>query len=802
MRRRQVAGLVAVLAPALASGCGGGASSAPPPPPPPPAEVITITTVTMIQSVQSVPFSVTLQETGAKTAVTWSITAGQLPAGLTLDATTGTISGTPTSQDFEQVVIQARDTGASTTKSFQVNSWAKFILQPIAAAPAHTNVPYNLMLTSNSAITAWSLVGGNFPPGLTFPQGLGGAPSITGTPTTVGSYTFTVQAIDNTVPQTATLDITIVVDSRVTITKSSLAVGGETHVYSDSFTAVNGTPPLHWSAQNAFPPGLSVNATTGAVTGTPTAGGFYSYTVQVTDSSVPAQTDSAQNSISIEFVPHFNFNNSTPAIIGNFYVGFLGLSGGNGQFTITVTSGGLPPGLSISGGEVLGFPTQLGAFTANLQAVDTTSPPYTATTTITIVVVPPPIVMSNMVSSPAPVNALYHSQIGVTGGTPPYSWALASGQLPAGVALDIATGFLDGTPSKTGLYSFQIKATDSSSPPQANYSNYFIEVRPGRVRNDSIATATPLFSFGTSSFVSISPYIDPIDTVTPNPDTDYYKLLAAGGSTVHVETFAQRNNSSLLDTVIELLDQNGQRISTCGSPGFASQCLNDDMNNTTTDSALDFKVPGASTANLTFYLHVLDWRGDARPDMSYSITAGGTISPLVITSVNGFRGTVRGSNFQQGLSTIGQTGNVNWTLDSGALPPGWSLTSTGSLGGVATTDGYYTFVVRATDSSSPPLTATSQYSITVAEPIAITSTATPPNACLNQQYTFAVHTSGGIPTFQFNFVGSSPVGFNFNTGVFSGVPSATGSFSGNLFVFDSGGSSANQALTFNVVTCP
>jgi len=802
VRPGQIAGLAAVVAAALASGCGGGASSGPPPPPPPPPEVITITSATTIQSVQNVPFSLTLQETGAKTAVTWSIAAGQLPAGLTLDATTGTIAGTPTSPESDQVVIQARDTGTSTTKTFQVNAWSKFLLQPIAAAPAHTNVPYNLMLTANSAITAWSLVGGNFPPGLTFPQGLGGAPSITGTPTTVGSYTFTVQATDNTVPQTASVDITIVVDSRVTITKSSLALGGETHTYSDSFTAVNGTLPLHWSVQNAFPPGLSVNATTGAVTGTPILGGFYSYTVQVTDSSTPAQSDSVQNSISIEFVPHFNFNNSTPAIIGNFYVGFLGLTGGNGQFTITVTSGSLPPGLSISGGVVLGFPTQLGTFTANLQAVDTSSPPYTATTMITIVVVPPPVVMSNLVASPTVVNTLYHSQVGVTGGTPPYSWGLDSGQLPPGVALDAATGFLDGTPSKTGLYSFKVRATDSSSPPQNNYANYFIEVRPGRIRNDSIATASPLFGFGTNSFVSISPYIDPIDALTPNPDTDYFRLLAAGGSTVHVETFAQRNNATLLDTVIELLDQNGQRFSACGSPTFTSPCLNDDMNNTTTDSALDFKVPGASTANLTFYLHVLDWRGDARPDMPYGISTTGTMNPLAITSVNGFRGTTRGSNFQQGLSTIGETGTVTWTVDSGTLPPGWSLTSSGTLGGVATTDGYYNFVVKATDSSTPPQTATSPYFITVAEPIAITSTATPPNACLNQPYTFPVRTSGGIPSYQFNFVGNAPVGFNFNTGVFSGVPASTGSFSGNLFVFDSGGSSANQALTFNVVTCP
>ena len=65
-----------------------------------------------------------------------------------------------------------------------------------------------------------------------------------------------------------------------------------------------------------------------------------------------------------------------------------------------------------------------------------------------------------------------------------------------------------------------------------------------------------------------------------------------------------------------------------------------------------------------------------------------------------------------------------------------------------------------------------------------------------------MRTSGGIPSFQFNFVGTAPVGFNFNTGVFSGVPASAGTFSGNVSVFDSGGSSANQAIAFNAVNCP
>jgi hypothetical protein len=191
--------------------------------------------------------------------------------------------------------------------------------------------------------------------------------------------------------------------------------------------------------------------------------------------------------------------------------------------------------------------------------------------------------------------------------------------------------------------------------------------------------------------------------------------------------------------------------------------------------------------------------------MPYGVSTAGTMNPLAITSANGFRGTTRGSNFQQGLSTIGQTGTVTWTVDSGALPPGWSLTSAGMLGGVATTDGYFNFVVKATDSSVPPQTATAQYSITVVEPITITSSSNPPNACLNQPYTFALRTAGGIPPFQFSiFANTLPVPFNYSGGVFSGYPTSAGTFSMNLTVFDSGnpGSSASQALTFNVVTCP
>ena len=88
-----------------------------------------------------------------------------------------------------------------------------------------------------------------------------------------------------------------------------------------------------------------------------------------------------------------------------------------------------------------------------------------------------------------------------------------------------------------------------------------IVIRTALGRNDSIATATPMGNTPYTSSpgpFSISPYIDPLSAMTANPDTDYYRLVATGGSVVHVETRADRSfPDGLLDTVIEILDASG-----------------------------------------------------------------------------------------------------------------------------------------------------------------------------------------------------------------------------------------------------
>lgn len=815
--KRSAVIFVAFVLLGISSGCGGGSNSiAPlsPPPPPPPSETITITTGSNIQCVQTVPFSLTLQEQGATSAVTWTITSGQLPTGLTLDSASGIISGAPTAGSGVPVTIQVSDSKASTSKQFNFTVWAKLTINPVNPPPAHVNAPYSLSITGqgSSAFASWTISAGQVPPGLSLSvsQSNLNVAYISGTPTQSGTYTLTVQAQDSTIPQTATLDVTIVVDTHLAITKSALKNGGQNQLYSDSFTAVNGTLPLHWSISGNFPAGLSLDPASGQVTGTPTDFGGFAYSVSVSDSSPTVQSDSAQGILNIAEQLQI-VGRMSPAYIGVPYSSSLVAIGGTYPYTWSLTSGNLPPGLSLTGGGfIVGTPTQLGTFSFTLQVTDSGSPPYVVTQPVSFSVTPTPLNDLGGPISPAPVDVLYHSQIPASGGTPPYTWSISSGQLPPGIALDPATGYLDGTPTKVGTFNFVAQATDSGNPPQSATANDFIQIRPGLGRNDSIATATPLGNSANHAIpitFSISPYIDPINATTPNPDTDFYKLVANGGSLVHTETFAQRSwGANTLDSVIELLDASGNRLQTCTQPSYLSVCLNDDLDSTTLDSALDFKVPGSSTTQTTFYLHVFDWRGDARPDMQYFLNISGLVEPLTISPSSLGLGATRGVNYQQQFAANGGTGTVTWSLDGGSLPPGWSLSTSGLLSGVATTDGSYTFAIKATDSANPAQTARIQYTLQIAEPVAITSPAVWPNACANVPYSFTVTTSGGIPPMHFGFISSSWVAINLDTatGTFSGTTNVTGRFTGTVGASDSAqppsGQSQNVSLT--VVNCP
>jgi hypothetical protein len=129
----------------------------------------------------------------------------------------------------------------------------------------------------------WSIVSGALPDGLQI-NNLTGV--ISGTPTRAGAFAFTVQASDTTSFSVSRV-LSITINPPLTITTPLLPNGNTGVAYSLALTATGGNSPYSWSLQagSSLPSGLSLNSSTGVISGTPTTSGGYSTTVQVTDAN-------------------------------------------------------------------------------------------------------------------------------------------------------------------------------------------------------------------------------------------------------------------------------------------------------------------------------------------------------------------------------------------------------------------------------------------------------------------------------------------------------------------------------------
>jgi sugar lactone lactonase YvrE len=133
-----------------------------------------------------------------------------------------------------------------------------------------------------SSSDVWSLVGGSLPPGLN----LSAAGVISGTATATGTYPFVAEVMDTGTPQhTASrqLSITVVAPVAITTPAPALPEGGAGALYTQAFTATGGVPPYTWTSTGALPPGLTLSST-GTLSGVPTTGGTYNFTVRASDS--------------------------------------------------------------------------------------------------------------------------------------------------------------------------------------------------------------------------------------------------------------------------------------------------------------------------------------------------------------------------------------------------------------------------------------------------------------------------------------------------------------------------------------
>jgi hypothetical protein len=492
--------------------------------------------------------------------------------------------------------------------------------------------------------------------------------------------------------------------------------------------SINNAGATFWTwtiSAGALPPGIGLvpaanAAPSASLTGTPTAVGVYSFTVLATENiftavvtvsqsytiqvaGVLAVTTSglAQGTVGTQYSQQLQATGGVPP-----YTWFLGTFDMNGSHPVPAVrfrrgrtrpeaapiSGGLPPGLSLSSsGQIAGIPTQIGSYTFNVIVSDSSSsaPQSTgATFTIDVNAVSPLSISTTSPLRSGTVGVPYSIPLRAQGGEIPYVWTTTSGTIPPGLQVG-SGGSLTGTPTQAGNYSFTLTVNDLSG--QTATGTFTLAV----ASSFAITTASPLTP-GTAG-VAYSAQIN----VTPT--TGPYTFTVAAGNALPAGLSLNPTST----TPASILS---------GTPTAAG--------------SFTFTVIAADSANHT-------------ASQSYTLVIA--LPPITITPTTLPNGTL-GTVYSQQLTATGGAGGYVFSVGSGALPGGLTLSSAGLLSGTPTAAGAFSFTVSVTDSKQTTVSQTYQLTINTAPVSTPTVTGVGSTAPPAQQPAISVQLAQPYPT--------------------------------------------------------
>ena len=633
---------------------------------------MTVSPTTLPNANVAAPYSASITASGGAAPYGFAVTAGSLPAGLTLSSG-GVLAGTPTAGGNFTFTITATDSSGapgpfSGSQLYTLTVGASVISLPPTTLGAGTRgQAYAANIAGASGGTApysYAVTAGALPSGLSLDTATG---AITGTPGAFGTFNFTITATDSSTgsgPYSGQQNyVLIITDQTPVAAGSTLSVAYGAAATSVPLALTGGAPT---SLAITTPPANGIATVSGlSILYQPRAGfsGSDSFAYAATNSggtSAPATVAVTVGAPSLTVTA----GGPLTATVGQTYTQTFTFAGGTAPFGSHQVTG-LPAGLALTGtsannATISGISRAQGTFTLAVSANDssTGAGPFTAAQTFTLTVGAPALVIAPASGTfNAAYAAPFNRAIAASGGIGPYSYAL-TGTLPAGVTFNTATGTLSGTPTATGNFVISVTATDTGASgaggPFTVTGNY------------TLAIAAPT--------ITVSPAALPAATA----GQAYSATLSAAGA---VGPYRYSLTSGALPT--------GITLSAAG------------------------QLAGTATASgsFAFTVGVLDANGQSGNAALVLNVAVPTLTLTPATLPAAFQGIV----YSQPLTVNGGVAPYSFVVSSGALPAGLTLNpATGAIGGTPSASGPATFAITVTDSTSGTrATLTATYTLQV-----------------------------------------------------------------------------------------
>ena len=420
------------------------------------------------------------------------------------------------------IAINTSNCSATTPVAPTITSGAPSTTGNVGAAYNHT------FTASGSTPITWSVTSGALPTGLNLSSG--GA--VSGPPTAAGSFTFQVTASNGTAPAAVSPSYNVTIANLPVITSAAPPNGTPNIAYTHQFTANQAVTA--WSASPTPPAWLTLNPTTGFLSGNPLTAnvGAVNFTVSATTANGTATQAVAFNVIAP--TPPVLTSGIPPAgVVGSPYSFAFTASGSPAPTFSLVTPNSQPTGLALSAGGVLsGTPGVAGTFMFAVQASNSGGAAASPSTGTHSVVIGPAVVQTGAVTAdiggnviPTPISraakAVLAPHAGLNGGS------TISGQEWRGWAPDPAR--CSGTPAITRYWYHNIDILDYGRQNALDY----LDFTPHQAVTFAFVPATPTVNNSQVGriFITTGPNATPASTfltISTSPcDFDVSKVVAA-----------------------------------------------------------------------------------------------------------------------------------------------------------------------------------------------------------------------------------------------------------------------------------